>query len=245
MFLKKLRLDKKESLDSKNFCLSNIKCILLIFFGIIGLFIFGAISNLIFKANPNLSQESKNGAINFVTYFLIFASFLIILRKDIFKFLNRFKNWQNILLGIVSGFLIISLQLGYSNIVNLFYPISASKNEESLRSFITVYPLLSILFLSFIGPFCEEMTYRVGIMGILNFNKKIAYVVSIVIFTLMHFSIDQSNIVNELINLPMYLLSATALTITYDKLGFEASYCAHVVNNLWSVIGIIIISNLG
>ena len=43
-----------------------------------------------------------------------------------------------------------------------------NENEEDLRSFIVVYPITSIIFLGFIGPMCEELTYRVGVFGVLK-----------------------------------------------------------------------------
>lgn len=245
MLNKKNENVNKVVLDDQNNKISNQKLLLLILVGIVGLYVYGLIGQAIISAIPGLSQGQANGAINFICYGLLFVTILGVLNKDVIKLKNSFKSWKPYVGGIIIGFIIVAIQLGYSNLVNLFYHSKVSDNEDSLRSFISIYPALSIIFLCFIGPMCEEITYRVSLFGIFGNKKILGYIVSVLIFSLMHFNPLSGDIVNELVNLPLYLLSAIGLTYSYDRFGLAGSYCSHCLNNLWSVIGILIVTNLG
>ena len=105
----------------------------------------------------------------------------------------------------------------------------------TLRSFITIYPFISLIFLGVIGPICEELTYRVGLFSVLKKPKWLAYVIGTLVFALAHFSFTSTNIINELVNLPVYIVSGFALCLAYDKFGLAASLTAHTVNNIYSV----------
>ena len=244
MLKKNSKTHNQESLDGGCKTISNYKLLAIILTGICGLYVFGLLYQSLFLNLPGLTQNQISGIINFATYGTIFLLICVILNKDILLLKNSFKKWKPYVLGIVAGFTIVAIQLGYSNIVNLYYQANVSDNEASLRSFISLYPTLSIIFLCFIGPMCEELTYRYSILGIFKKYKVVGYIVSILVFSLMHFNPTSGNIINELINLPMYVFSAIALTFTYDKLGLAGSFTAHCVNNLWSVIGILIASNM-
>lgn len=237
-------LTKTEKSNENNKTLPATKLILLFVVGIFGLYIFALIAGQIVKAIPGLNESQANGVSNFITYSLIAVSMLAILNKDLIKLKYYFKDAKIIIYGIIIGFLLLAIQGGYSNLVNLYYHGPVSDNETSLRSFISYYPAFSIIFLCFIGPFCEELTYRVGLFGFLSRYKVLAYIVSILIFAFMHFNPASENIINELINLPIYLFCGIILTVAYDKFGLTASLTAHCINNLYSVITILIIQNL-
>jgi membrane protease YdiL (CAAX protease family) len=56
------------------------------------------------------------------------------------------------------------------------------------------------------------------------------------VFGLIHMSFNPDTIINELINLPSYILAGTILTIAYEKEGFAVSTYAHITNNLISFL---------
>lgn len=224
--------------------LSNISMLILIITGIAGIFFYSTIASLIvsFSALSKLSEAEQNGIVNFITYSFLFVSIASIVNIKILNFKKELSDWRNYLWGVVFAIAMIVIPILYSLFVNLFYTSKVSDNEQSLRSFITIYPVLSVIFLGFIGPFCEEFTYRVSLFGIIRqFNKIIAYVVATAIFALMHFNFRSADMINELINLPVYLISGFLLTLAYDKFGLAASYTAHTINNLWAVLSVIII----
>ena len=114
---------------------------------------------------------------------------------------------------------------------------AGNENEEGLRSFIVIYPWMSLFILGFVGPICEELTYRVGLFGLLKRWKWLAYIVSALVFAFMHFSFDAEGdaMIVELINLPMYIFSGVMFALAYDKFGLSASLTAHIVNNVFAV----------
>ena len=115
-----------------------------------------------------------------------------------------------------------------------------SENESVLREIIKAFPALSVFVFGIVGPFCEELTYRVGLFGCFKKYKWLAYLTSIIVFALMHFGFTSPNIIDELVNLPIYLFSGAAFAFAYDKFGLAGSLSAHVTNNLYAIIASII-----
>ncbi len=219
------------------------KRIVLFAIGLFGVQVFGLLISL---ATIFLPKETANAVTNFVTYGLLFLALVGIVLVDIPRLLYHFKTWWKYALGIVIGLFVIGFDIFYTNIVNLFYNFGINDNESGIRSIVEIYPLSSILIFGIVGPVCEELTYRVGLFGsIAKKNKVIAYIVTIIVFGFIHFNFTSKNIVDEFVCLPMYLASGFLLTFAYDKLGFAASSMAHITNNMFSVVGQIILKNLG
>ena len=176
--------------------------------------------------------------VNAITYSIIFVILLFIAMPGLKNLLKSFQD-KKAYLGALLAFAIIY-------VFNIFYSVflgvigvkaDSNNNQQALDSIIKVYPIVSIIIFGFVGPICEEMTYRVGLFDFVKRkNRILAYVATIVIFTLIHFDFAASNIVNELINVPYYAAAAFAFTLVFDKFGFAASVTAHVANNLISVI---------
>ena len=129
---------------------------------------------------------------------------------------------------------------------NLFYnlilslagvSIADNANESSLNSIVTAFPMASLLFFAFIGPVCEELTYRVGLFSLTKrVNRIFAYIVTIIVFTLIHFDFTSKTMVNELLNIPFYAFAAFVFTFLYEKFGLASSVSAHITNNLFSLL---------
>ena len=224
--------------------LSLIKRLLFIIVGVAGIFLISFLAMLILNFVPDLSGAQRNGIGNFITYAILFVTLLAIANKDLLIIKNDFKDWTALLIGVAGGILVIILPTLYTTIINLFYEFKYNENEQALRSFINIYPALSIIFLGIIGPMCEELTYRVGMFGSLRKYKWLAYLVSVLVFALMHFNFFSENIVDEFINLPNYIIPAVIFAFCYDKYGLAASFTAHSINNLYAIISFLIVSNL-
>ena len=69
-------------------------------------------------------------------------------------------------------------------------------------------------------------------------NVFLAYIVTSLVFGLIHFNFFATGdaLINELLNLPSYVISGFLLTLAYDKFGFACSSVAHIVNNLFSIV---------
>ena len=89
----------------------------------------------------------------------------------------------------------------------------------------------------------EEMGYRVGLFGFCSrLGKFAAYAISGVVFGLAHFDIealtagDSARLIVEFANLPSYIGAGLFLGFIYDRFGLAASYTAHTLNNVVSLI---------
>ena len=185
-----------------------------------------------------LPKWDRVGALNLILYAFMFVAMMGVVFLDIPKFIKIFKAWKPYVfaLAFVGG--IMFFDAFYVNFVNLFYPIDTSANEEAVRSVIDIYPVASVFMIGIIGPFCEELAYRVGLFGFLRrFNKVVAYIVSAIVFGLMHFHFTAGDLINELIFLPTYIVPGVAFAVAYDLFGLPCSLTAHVINNLWAIIG--------
>ena len=224
--------------------ISIIKKVLFLLIGIGGLFIFSLLASLIAKQFNLQTKEEFNGVANFITYAMLFVTLMGVLNVDIKNLKKEFKHWLPYVVGIGFGIGLIVFSIVYSSFINLFYQSEINENEEALRSFITVYPITSLIFLGIIGPICEELTYRVGLFGVLKKPKWLAYVIGTLVFALAHFSFTSTDLINELVNLPVYVVSGFLLCLAYDKFGLAASLTAHTVNNIYSVSMVIFLKML-
>lgn len=179
------------------------------------------------------------GYINFASYLLIFAALAALIIKDSYEVLRSFKKLKPLIAGI-SGLLIILLfNALYTNILAISgVLITNNANENAINNIVYQYPVLSILVFGLIGPIVEELTYRVGVFSFFSrINKILAYVLTVLIFTLIHFDFSSSQaIVNELLNIPLYASAAIVLCYLYDHYAFAGSVYCHVLNNVLSIV---------
>jgi membrane protease YdiL (CAAX protease family) len=144
-------------------------------------------------------------------------------------------------------------------------------NQTAVETQTTAYPGLLFFPLVLFAPFTEELTYRIGLVDTIGHKDKhrwLGIVFSALIFGLIHFGfsevltyqedvsalqagvegmtqaiVDKQGLVviNELLNLPIYVLSGFVFAFLYAKTGkISSSMMAHCYNNLYSFILIII-----
>ena len=217
-----------------------IKMLLYFIIGLIGINALGMIYRAIIGAldNAYFAYTTQGSAsVNFSLYLIIFGTFLCIANKDIidcFKNLNKFSKWAQ---GFGFGFLLLVVSAAVSALMMLFYDGGVNNNETGVRSITEVYPLLPILIMGIIGPFVEEFTYRVGLFNLVRrWNRYVAYIATAIIFGLIHFDFASTDMLNEFMNLPSYIVSGLMLCYFYDYGGFECSFIAHATNNLFALI---------
>lgn len=196
---------------------------------------FGDNSKLILKY---IDSAPVSMFINAITYSIIFSVLLLMAKPHIKVLCKSFTDKKAYIAALIGCLAIYAFNMAFSMFLNLSgVDITSNNNQQALDSIIKIYPIASIIVFGFIGPICEEVTYRVGLFGVLKRKNRIfGYILTIVIFTFIHFDFSASNIVNELINIPYYAFAAFAFTYLYDNYGFAASISAHVLNNLVSVI---------
>ena len=180
--------------------------------------------------------------VNSIGYSITFVVLLLIAKPNLQTLLKSFKNKRSYIGALLALAIIYSFTLFYSILLALVAPdVVENGNQETLVSVSKVYPLIAFIIIGIMGPVVEEMTYRVGLFDVMKRkNKTFAYVATIIIFTFIHFDFEADNLVNELLNMPLYVSAAFAFTYVYDKYGFAASLTAHMFNNISSLIQILI-----
>ncbi len=227
-----------------------IKQIFLFFIGWGGLTLVSLIVSLFFVyyANNNIADEIQREAylashqvsimLNLITYSTLFVGLLGLLWKDLLIVLKSFKRLRSIAVGIAYGFAVMASVIIY-NLIIIYSGIEMSdnQNESAIVAMMTSYPIMSLIAFVVLGPIVEEMTYRLGLFSLIHrLNRPLAYVVTMLVFGVIHMSFNPETIINELINLPSYILAGTILTIAYEREGFAVSTYAHITNNLISFL---------
>lgn len=203
-----------------------------------------------------LGTIEAKATINFTVYFIVFAILIAIINVDFKHLFISFKDKWPLPAALIGLAVILTFNRLYSTTINFFYKMTNNENENSLDSIIVVYPFISLVVFGLIGPIVEEITYRVGLFDTIKKGTRsrlIAYIVSMLVFALIHFSFDSiikyintgnpKQFINELLNLPLYLSAAFVFTFLYDKGGIAASLYCHIFNNILS-IGLTIILSL-
>lgn len=182
------------------------------------------------------------GYINFTTYLLIFAGLAALIIPNAHEVLRTFKHFKPVIIGIAGLFIILLFNVAYTGILRAFgITIYNNANENAINNIVYQYPILSLLIFGLIGPIVEELTYRVGLFSFFaRINKILAYVLTIIVFTLIHFEFTSTSIINELLNIPLYASAAFVLCYIYDHYGFAGSVYCHVFNNMLSIITTIV-----
>lgn len=185
-----------------------------------------------------MSTAKISGIINITAYLLTASALCLVLWKDNIKLLKSFNDWKVFVGAIIGCFAIYSFNILYGLLLNaLGVAIIDNDNQSGLESIIEIYPLLSILVFGILGPLCEEITYRIGLYTFFRrINKYLAYTITIIIFTLIHFNYLSTDLMNELWNIPYYAFAAFTFTFLYEKIGFGASFVSHSINNLISIM---------
>lgn len=216
--------------------------VLLALGNVFALSILAVIVLLIFKFAGN---DNAQDASEYIIYSIIFVALAAVVIKDIPKIKPLLKRWEPYVVGSAIGILILILDSSYINVINLFYHIETSGNEETIRSAIAAYPVASVFIFGLVGPMVEELTYRSGLFGLLRKWHRIpAYIITGLIFGLIHFQFDSPTIINEFIFLPTYIVPGLLFCLAYDLYGLPCSFTAHSFNNLFAIIAQIITARL-
>ncbi len=180
---------------------------------------------------------------NFLQYTTLFVlgTLAIYLGNTLIPLLKDFKKFRTYLYGIGFGLLAIFTSIAYNGILSFIFPdLGSNDNQNAVEAVIKIHPLLSLIWIPFLGPIVEEFTYRFGLFNALSkINRIFAYVVVSLIFGLIHFNFFAPNIAVELLNLPPYIISGLIFSYIYDRENLATSIVAHVTNNLVSYLAMI------
>ena len=210
--------------------------------GLAGLNVLAVILSIIFALGIKDDEPYLNLVVNSITYTTLFIADIFVVGKYYSELFFTFKKLRTYIAGFIgfAALLCSSLLIGF--IMEKLVPSAGTGENQSVAiAMILRNPFVSILTLGLIGPIVEELTYRVGLFTLCKRASNIlAYAVTIILFTIIHIDFFSSDIVTELVALPDYLMAAVIFSVLYHREGFGASLLAHVGNNLFSVMMIII-----
>lgn len=201
------------------------------------------------KEEIELRFLGKDGMIIFaIVYCLIFLIFIFVLIKDYKGIFNSsFKNYKNYFAGAIGLLVMLALTKFYSSIVSPYLFNLENSNQEAVVLYTKSMPWLAFIIFVFIGPICEEFTYRLGLYSFIRRKGKVlAIVLSSIIFAFIHFNFKSllsgnlSLLINEILIIPSYIISGICLAFVYEKFSLAGSLTMHILNNFIAIIGAIL-----
>jgi membrane protease YdiL (CAAX protease family) len=181
-------------------------------------------------------------SVNAITYFTLLMIGIVLiwpyLRATFIPALFSGQWW----LGIPFTFAILFTSFGLVSIYDaLGIQLEDNQNQAAIVRLVKDSPIISLLTFGFLGPIVEEWTYRLGLFQYLKGRSRwVAYLVTLTIFGFIHFDFTATNLTNELLNLPIYLVAGAWFCFLYDRFGLRVAMATHIFNNLLSVISILI-----
>ena len=215
--------------------------------GLIGFTLFNLIFAIIFQVI--LKEAYKENAtyslmlVNTASYLGFFLVVVILMAPYLRDIANKFKIPSAYLFGLL-GFIVLlgaSITMGY--IIQVIRPgTGEGGNQSAVSDMVRNYPWISILIVGIIGPICEEVAYRVGLFTLLRrVHPSLAYIATALIFGFIHFDITSTDLITEFLYLPEYMFAGLVFAFVYDKKGIVGSSIAHILNNMFSILMILLI----
>lgn len=136
------------------------------------------------------------------------------------------QDWKfertNVLFGILSGFVLLSIVLGFASFFDMSKLKSSIPNSQAC---------VVLLFLtnSFVTPFCEELMWR-GILW--NRLSKARSQMGVLIITSVAFGLAHLVIDFSFVRIPTLILFGFGCGLVRMRWGLSASYATHAVANL-------------
>ena len=199
-----------------------------------------------YKADPGYGMT-----INGVSYIMVAIGVFLILWQGIKEFGKSFTKLRNIGHGVLGFFGLLLTGIILNMLTNILRPATtANANQSALTTIATGgYALYAIVIFGFVGPICEELTYRVGLFSFIKrFSRTAAFIIAPIVFGMIHFdwtafASGGETLVNELINIPDYIIAGLIFSYLYDEYGIAGSTTAHILNNVYSISMMLLLSN--
>ncbi len=195
----------------------------LMYMAIYGFIMFaGGIAKILYA----LLGEFIPSVFNFVNYLVLFIFVILLYKKDIY---NSFKDMNKKVIKLILIMVLVAVAtIIMSTILNTFFEVKTSANQEIVKETISENMVLSFFATVIMGPLVEEVVYRHILLGKISkiIPTVIATILSIIIFAVVHTGFK--------IEIIMYLPLSIGITSIYllFRKNFMASYIFHFLWNL-------------
>lgn len=187
----------------------------------------------IFRLLERMLATSLSPAVeNTIYYYVLFAVTLIIFHG----FLGRTTRYLFDRISLVGKTLLAGIVAHYGlnelvyRLVNLVISSRTNLNDTTISAQIDDAPRSTLLIVIFLAPFVEEVLFRGLVFGNLkNKSRVVAYVVSCLLFALLHvwqFAVNHQDVTYFLV-MVQYLVPGVVLAWAYEHSG-----------TLWTAIGV-------
>ena len=195
----------------------KIKLILKSMMLIIILLFFPAFLLGILQINPNTISDKEYIIYLTISNIIVFLIFIVLYHKDLLKDFNDLKkNFKKYLPLTLKYWFIGYIIMIISNVIITFIlNKQISGNEEIIRNYLKISPILIALDAIIHAPFTEELTFRKSIKDFIN-NKYIYIIISGFLFGFMHI-ISHIHNISDLVYLIPYSAVGISFAITYYK----------------------------
>ena len=194
------------------------------FYGLVVYFAVAFIFSYIIKSIPNITYFQHNIILiieETITLLLLIIVFRKRLKKDFIDFDKNYKKYLSFGIKVwIAGILIMIVS---NNVIYHFITSNIAYNQEANIAIMNNYPLYAVLSMVIAGPFIEETVFRLSFKNVIN-NKKLYYILTILIFTSLH-------VLNGITN-PLQLL----FFIPYGSLAFALTYILDKTDNIFTTI---------
>ena len=137
---------------------------------------------------------------------------------------TSFKHWWK-------GFLAMYI----TNLIIYYFILGGiAPNEEANRELLTMYPLYSVISMCLIGPFTEELLFRLSFKDSIT-NRKLYIAITGIIFGLMHVVLSFTNIKDLFYIIPYSCLGFAFAAAYYDTKNIYSSTIVHMFHNSLSI----------
>lgn len=238
-----ITLSKKQNSNATNNDKIPVKDKLIMFlvgFSYCGLFLISILVSII-AVNFTNNESLLNIIVQSGSYLTLFVVLFVICLKSKKYYINEFKDVTKWMEGASYAVIIIAAEIAVSLVMNTIFPDAAvNGNQNAVEDLITNYPVLMFICTVIIGPMCEELTYRVGLYGLIKEkNETLAFIISGFVFAFVHVSFTDTTVIAELVAFPTYLVIGYLFTYAYKKHGLPCSYVAHALLNLLSFVAVL------
>ena len=229
--------------------------------GYIGIYyIFGIIIQLLFSKLFKGNLVGYQAVTNFTIYLVMTVVLVLINKQDLtdsFKRLKKDKNpiskifialfcvyFSSYVISVLSE--IISHYANFTHFIfdGKYYIDTTSDNQNSIVIMVkSEYGILMFISAALLGPICEELMYRKGLMGIIK-KEEISVIISSVLFSLVHIisSFGSYNLISLILMFLSYFISGLAFALIYYKTkNIWYSTFAHMIYNTIAMLSILVL----